>query len=104
MRVAPLDSCRRLRRELPRRIDRVRRLLATRGIRVVERDENRADFHRLAGLHVDLRDASPDRRRDLDLGLVGLHFEQRRVLADHVALAHEDLDDLGFGQALAQIG
>src|SRR5207244_3787671 len=43
-------------------------------------------------------------RGDLDLRLVRLHLEERRVLADHVALADQDLGDLGLGQSLAQVG
>jgi hypothetical protein len=53
---------------------------------------------------VDPGHAPAHRRRDLDRGLVGLDLEQWRVLGDDIALAHEDLDDLGLGQSLAQIG
>jgi hypothetical protein len=44
-----------------------------------------------------------DRRRDLDLGLVGLDLEERRVFSDDVALVHEDRDDLGLGQAFSKV-
>src|SRR5207244_12997122 len=60
-------------------------------IHVVERDEYRADLHRLPCLDVNLRDATAHRRRTLDLGLLRLDFEERRVLADHLTLAHQDL-------------
>jgi len=53
---------------------------------------------------VDLGHPPAHGRRDLDRGLVGLDFEQRRVLGDDVALAHEDLDDLGLGQPFAEVG
>ena len=48
--------------------------------------------------------ASGEGRRNLDGSLVGLDLDQRRVLGDHVALADEDLDDLGLGQALTKVG
>ena len=58
----------------------------------------------LARLHVNLLDAAPERRRDLDLGLVGLHFQERGVLLHDVPLANEDGADLGFDEAFTEIG
>jgi hypothetical protein len=53
---------------------------------------------------VDLVDAPAHRGRNLDPGLVRLHLQQRRVFLDHVAFVNEDGDDLGLGEALAQVG
>ncbi len=56
------------------------------------------------GPDVDALDAARERRGDLDARLVGLDFQQRRVLGDVLPLRDEDLDDLGLGQALAEVG
>jgi hypothetical protein len=61
------------------------------------------DFHRLPGLNMNPGHAPGEWRRNLDGGLVGLDLEQRRVLGQHVTLVDEHLDDLGFGESLAQI-
>ena len=71
--------------------------------RIGERDERRADLDGLAGRHVDLLHAPAHGRGDLDLRLVGLDLEERRVFPDDVALAHEDRDDLGLGQAFSKV-
>ena len=70
---------------------------------VGEGDEHRADLHGLPRSHVDLLDPAADGRGDLHLRLVGLHLEQRGVLADDLALAHEHRDDLGLGKAFSQV-
>src|SRR5438876_389003 len=72
--------------------------------RVVECNEHLADLHGLPGLDVDTSHATTERGWDLDRGLVGLDLEKRRVLGDDLALVDEDLDDLGLGQTLTQVG
>ena len=62
-----------------------------------------ANLDGLARANVDLVHAPAERGRYLDGRLVGLDLEERRVLADHVALAHEHLTDLGLGEAFAQV-
>jgi len=52
---------------------------------------------------VDLLDPPPDRRRNLDLRLVGLDLEQGSVLPDDIALAHQHRHDLRLGEAFSQV-
>ena len=73
-------------------------------VAVGERDEHLAHLHRLTRLDVDPLHAPGERRRNLDLRLVGLDLEEGRIFADHVALVHEHADDLRLGESLAQIG
>jgi hypothetical protein len=69
-----------------------------------ERHQHLADPDRLVRSDVDFFHAAAHRRGNLDLRLVGLHLEQRRVLADGLALSHEHADDLRLHQSLTEIG
>jgi hypothetical protein len=53
---------------------------------------------------VDLRDPPSLGGGDLDIGLVRQDADQGRVLANHVALLHEPLNDLALGDAFADVG
>jgi len=53
---------------------------------------------------VNLFNSPSHRRWDLDLRLVGLDLEQWGVLADDIPFVDQHFDDLGFGEALAEIG
>ncbi len=68
-----------------------------------EAHEHGADLHGLSRLHVHRLDAAAHRGGDLDLRLVRLDLDQRRVFLDDVALAHVDRDDLGLGQSLPKV-
>ena len=69
-----------------------------------ERDEHVANFHRLPSRDVNLFHSPPERGRYLDLSFVGLDLQQRGVLANDLALADQNLDDLGLGEPFAEIG
>ena len=71
---------------------------------VAEAQEDRADLDALAGLDVDGRHASAERRGQLDLRLLGLHQEDGLVLLDLVALRDEHADDLRLGETFPEIG
>ena len=62
-----------------------------------------AHLRHLAVLGQDPEDDTVDRRADLDRCLVRLDLDDRLVLDDGIALAHEPARDLALGQALAQI-
>ena len=91
----PVAAARRGRRRRPR--------LNLRAVRS-DHDQNGPDRHDLALGDEDLRDGSSRRRGDLDRRLVGLDLDQRIVLRDLLALAHEPARDLALGQPLAQVG
>ena len=66
-------------------------------------DEVGADGDDVADVTAHPRDGAGDWRRDLDGGLVGQHLDDRLVDVDGVARLHVPRDDLGLGDALADI-
>ena len=71
---------------------------------LIEVDQGRPHRHDVARLGVQLGDASGMGRRYLDDRLVGLH-RQQRLLVDHlIADGDVPVDDLGFLEALPQVG
>ena len=69
-----------------------------------EPHDRRADRHRLADLGAEPQDLAVDRRRDLDRRLVGHHGGEQLVLAHEVADLDVPFDELGLGDAFADIG
>jgi hypothetical protein len=53
---------------------------------------------------VDLGDAAIEGRGQLDLSLLGLDEQDRLVFLDLLALGDQHLDDLGLGEAFAEVG
>ena len=70
----------------------------------LEPDDRRADGEHVARLAAKPFDLALDGRGDLDGRLVGHHGGQHLVLADIGAFLHHPLDELGLGDALADIG
>ena len=88
----------------PGRLQRQRRdgmqQLLSRG---ADQRQRGAYLRHLAVLGQDPEDDAVDRRADLDRCLVRLDLDDRLVLDDGIALAHEPARDLALGQPLAQI-
>jgi hypothetical protein len=70
----------------------------------LEHHERLPDLDRLPLFHEHLRDPSARGARHLDHGLVGLDLEQRLARLHHVALGHEDGDDVTGGDVLSEVG
>ena len=69
-----------------------------------ERHERIADVDRLALPRVQFGDDARVRRRKLDEGLGGLHLGDDLVELDGIPFGDAPGDDVGFGQALAEVG
>ena len=67
-------------------------------------DQRRADRDGVADLGAEPDHLAVDRRGDLDGRLVGHHRGEHRVLAHDVAGLHVPFDELGLGDALADVG
>ena len=70
---------------------------------VPDHDDHGADLHHLPFLRQELLHGPGGGAGDLDIRLVGHHLDHRLILADRLPLLHEPLDDLAFGQPLADI-
>jgi len=66
-------------------------------------DDRGSDIHRLALLDEDRRDCPHERRRKFNEGLRGLDLDQHLVDGDRVARLDLPGDDLGLGEALADV-
>jgi hypothetical protein len=74
-------------------IDRVR----------LDHHQRSADRHLVANFAREFDDDSRHRRLHLDGGLVGHHVRDRRILLDAVADGDVPCDDLGLGNAFADV-
>jgi hypothetical protein len=71
---------------------------------LVDDEDDLADLHLLAGLHLRFLDDARDGRGNLDRRLVGFELEDRLVLLDGIARVDEHAEDVAALDVLAQLG
>jgi hypothetical protein len=66
--------------------------------------EDRSHCHRVALVHVDVRNAAGVGRGYFDRGLVGFDLEQQLVLRDRIAFRDQHFEHLTLADAFAKVG